>query len=253
MMYPRERTMTETAHQRLATIATHTDLGSGMAIAMKDLEIRGAGNLLGGDQSGHVALVGYDMYVSMLADAVAEMRGQPTEERAELKLEVPVDAHIPTAYIPRERLRLEAYRRLGGARTVEDVTALAAELADRYGPPPDPVRNLLVLAGVRAQANGLGLSEVVCFGGRVRLTPVDELLDSRKVRLDRLYRGALLKPAERALLVPLPKGQGPGQGRPQGAPQDLPAWLAELLSGILGAPEVPLPALAPAGPRRAAS
>jgi transcription-repair coupling factor (superfamily II helicase) len=249
MMYPRERTMTETAHQRLATIATHTDLGSGMAIAMKDLEIRGAGNLLGGDQSGHVALVGYDMYVSMLADAVAEMRGQPTEERAELKLEVPVDAHIPTAYIPRERLRLEAYRRLGGARTVEDVTALAAELADRYGPPPDPVRNLLVLAGVRAQANGLGLGEVVCFGGRVRLTPVDELLDSRKVRLDRLYRGALLKPAERALLVPLPKSQGPGQG----VPQDLPAWLAELLSGILGAPEVPLPALAPAGPRRAAS
>jgi len=242
LMYPEERTMTETAHQRLATIATHTDLGSGMAIAMKDLEIRGAGNLLGGDQSGHVALVGYDMYVSMLADAVAEMRGQPTEERAELKLEVPVDAHIPTAYIPRERLRLEAYRRLGGARTVEDVTALAAELADRYGPPPDPVRNLLVLAGVRAQANALGLAEVVCFGGRVRLTPVDELLDSRKVRLDRLYRGALLKKAERTLLVPLPK-----QG------EDLPAWLAELLSGILGAPEVPLPALAPAGPRRAAS
>ena len=243
LMYPPERSMTETAHQRLATIATHTDLGSGMAIAMKDLEIRGAGNLLGADQSGQVALVGYDMYVSMLSDAVAEMRGGKVEEPKELKLEVPVDAHIPAAYAPRERLRLEAYRRLGGARTVDEVCALAAELADRYGPPPEPVRNLLVLAGVRAQATSLGLREVVCFGGRVRLTPVDELAESREVRLSRMYRGALLKKAERTLLVPLPDS----------SKEDLPAWLAELLSGILGAPEVPVGALAPEGPHRAAS
>jgi transcription-repair coupling factor (superfamily II helicase) len=242
-MYPPERTMSENAHQRLATIATNTDLGSGMAIAMKDLEIRGAGNLLGADQSGQVALVGYDMYVSMLADAVAEMRGRGTiEVPKELKLEVPVDAHIPAAYVPRERLRLEAYRRMGGARTVDEVCALAAELADRYGPPPEPVRNLLVLAGVRAQATGLGLTEVVCFGGRARFHPVDEILESREVRLSRVYKGSILKKAERTLTVPLPD-----------AKEDLPAWLAELLSGILGAPEVPIGALASEGPRRAAS
>ena len=244
LMYPPERSITETSHQRLATIATHAELGSGMAIAMKDLEIRGAGNLLGADQSGHVALVGYDLYTQMLAEAVAEMRGRPVERRTELKLEVPVDAHIPATYVPRERLRLEAYRRLGGTRTVEEVVAFAAELADRYGPPPAAVRNLLVLAGVRAQATALGLEEVVCFGGRARVTPVDSLPDSKQVRLDRLYPGALLKQAERSLLVPLPAAHdGLAARRQPVTPEDLPAWLAELLSGILGAPDVPVQAL----------
>jgi transcription-repair coupling factor (superfamily II helicase) len=242
LMYPPERSMTETAHQRLATVATHTDLGSGLSIAMKDLEIRGAGNLLGAEQSGHVALVGYDLYVSMLAEAVARMRGRPIEEPKELKLEVPADANIPASYVPRERLRLEAYRRLGGARTVEEVVALGAEFADRYGPPPPPVRNLLVLAAVRAQAAAVGLTEVVCFGGRARLAPVTSLPESKQVRLSRLYRGALLKPQESALLVPLPKDT-----------DDLPAWLVELLWSILDAPEVPVADLVPATPGRAAS
>jgi len=243
LLYPPERSITETSHQRLATVATHQDLGSGRAIAMKDLEIRGAGNLLGADQSGHVALVGYDMYMQLLAEAVAEMRGRPLEQPKELKLEVPVDAHLPAAYVPRERLRLEAYRRLGGAKAVEEVEALAAELADRYGPPPPPVRNLLVLAGVRAQALAVGLTEVVCFGGRARLAPVDDLPESRQVRLDRLYRGAVWKAPERALLVPLPADG-----------TDLPAWLADLLTGVLDAPAAPiLPAPGRPDLRRAAS
>jgi transcription-repair coupling factor (superfamily II helicase) len=228
LLYPPERSITETSHQRLATVATHQDLGSGMAIAMKDLEIRGAGNLLGADQSGHVALVGYDMYMQLLAEAVAELRGRPIEQPKELKLEVPVDAHLPAAYVPRERLRLEAYRRLGGARVVEEVEALAAELADRYGPPPRPVLNLLQLAGVRAQATAVGLNEVVCFGGRARLAPVDDLPESKQVRLDRLYPGAVWKQLERTLVVPLP---------PEGT--NLPSWLCELLTGVLGAPPAP--------------
>jgi transcription-repair coupling factor (superfamily II helicase) len=241
LFYPPERSITETSHQRLATVATHQDLGSGMAIAMKDLEIRGAGNLLGADQSGHVALVGYDMYMQLLAEAVAELRGRPIEQPKELKLEVPVDAHLPAAYVPRERLRLEAYRRLGGARAVEEVEALAAELADRYGPPPPPVRNLLVLAGVRAQAIAAGLTEVVCFGGRARLAPVDGLPESRQVRLDRLYPGAVWKPQERTLLVPLPA-----------AAANLPTWLADLLTGVLDAPASPsLPASDHPAARRA--
>src|SRR6266508_866171 len=239
LMYPPERSITESSHQRLAAVATHQDLGSGMAIAMKDLEIRGAGNLLGADQSGHVALVGYDLYMQMLAEAVAEMRGRPIEQPKELKLEVPVDAHLPAGYIPRERLRLEAYRRLGGSTAVDAVAALAAELADRYGPPPLPVRNLLALAGVRAQATAVGLDEVVCFGGRARLAPVRDLPESKRVRLDRLYRGAVWKPAEQTLVVPLPEDAA-------GSPEEtspLPAWLSELLEGVLGAPPAPdLPA-----------
>jgi transcription-repair coupling factor (superfamily II helicase) len=242
LMYPPERSITEASHQRLAAVATHQDLGSGMAIAMKDLEIRGAGNLLGADQSGHVALVGYDLYMQMLAEAVAEMRGRPLEQPKELKLEVPIDAHLPVDYIPRERLRLEAYRRLGGATSVDAVAALGAELADRYGPPPPPVRSLLALAGVRAQATAVGLDEVVCFGGRVRLAPVRDLAESKRVRLDRLYPGAVWKAAEQTLVVPLP------------VDDFLPSWLSELLEGVLGAPEAPaLPDEARAEPRRAAS
>ena len=259
MFYPAEHALTETSHQRLTTIATHTDLGSGMAIALKDLEIRGAGNLLGTDQSGHIALVGYDLYMRMLAEEVGELRGRPVERPKELKLEVPVDAHLPAAYVPRERLRLEAYRRLGGARTVEEVEALGAELTDRYGPPPQPVRSLLALAGVRAQAGAVGLTEVVCFAGRARLAPVVKLPESKQVRLDRLYPGAIWKQAEASLLVPLPSQ---GRGRPRAVPGppeagtgvDLPAWLAELLSSILDAPPPPaLPSSDRPEARRAAS
>ena len=242
LFYPGEQSLTETSHQRLTTIATHTDLGSGMAIALKDLEIRGAGNLLGTDQSGHVALVGYDLYMRMLAEEVGELRGRPIEPPKELKLEVPVDAHLPASYVPRERLRLEAYRRLGGTRTVQEVEALGAELADRYGPPPEPVRNLLALAGVRAQAGAVGLAEVVCFAGRVRLAPVAKLAESKQVRLDRLYPGAIWKQAEDSLLVPLP-AQGPKRLMPRPsqaqADVDLPAWFSELLSSILDAPPAP--------------
>jgi len=257
MLYPAEQSLTETSHQRLATIATHTDLGSGMAIALKDLEIRGAGNLLGTDQSGHVALVGYDLYMRMLAEEVADLRGRPVERPRELKLEVPVDAHLPAAYVPRERLRLEAYRRLGGARTVEEVEALGAELADRYGTPPPPVRSLLALAGVRAQAAAAGLREVVCFAGRVRLAPVTKLAESKQVRVDRLYPGAIWKQAEESLLVPLPSQTGgpPRLGQPPVAPEvDLPAWLSELLTSILDAPAPPaLPSPDRPDLRRAAS
>jgi len=245
LSYPPERSITETSHARLSVVAAHQDLGSGRAIAMKDLEIRGAGNLLGADQSGHVALVGYDLYMQMLAEAVAEMRGRPVEQPKDLKLEVPVDAHLPATYIQRERLRLEAYRRLGGARAVDEVAALGAELADRYGPPPPPVRNLLALAGVRAQATALGLTEVVCFGGRVRLAPVPALPESKQVRLDRLYRGAVWKAAEQTLVVPLPADPGtPKLGTAGGAGAvDLPAWLSELLEGVLDAEKAPeLPA-----------
>ncbi|MGH3413270.1 MAG: transcription-repair coupling factor [Marmoricola sp.] len=206
--YPGEKPLTETAHERLATLAQHSDLGGGMAIAMKDLEIRGAGNLLGGEQSGHIADVGFDLYVRLVGDAVREFReGQagraPEEEPAEVKVELPVDAHLPHDYIPSERLRLEMYKRLGEVRELEDVDALREELDDRYGEPPAPVARLLKVAAFRTRMRAVGLAEVSVPGSFVRFAPVT-LPDSRAVRLKRLHPKALLKPKTSTMLVPRP-------------------------------------------------
>src|SRR5699024_1893992 len=141
-LYPPEKPMTETAVDRLQTIAANTDLGSGMAVAMKDLEIRGAGNLLGGEQSGHIAGVGFDLYVRMVGEAVAEFKGEGETAPVEVRIELPVDAHLPHDYVPGERLRLEAYKKLAGAETDTEIDEIVAELTDRYGEPPEPVENL---------------------------------------------------------------------------------------------------------------
>src|SRR5213079_1489798 len=133
-LYPPDKPLTETAHDRLATIAQHSDLGGGMAIAMKDLEIRGAGNLLGGEQSGHIADVGFDLYVRLVGEAVQEFKGDTGEpELNEVRVELPVDAHLPHGYITSERLRLEMYKRLAEVRSDEDVDAINEEMLDRYG------------------------------------------------------------------------------------------------------------------------
>ncbi|MGZ4651070.1 MAG: transcription-repair coupling factor, partial [Kineosporiaceae bacterium] len=142
-LYPAERPLTETAHDRLATVAQNSELGSGIAVAMKDLEIRGAGNLLGGEQSGHIAAVGFDLYVRLVGEAVADFKGTKVEELAEVKVELPVNASLPHDYVPSERLRLEAYRRLASAASEADLTEVSAELLDRYGPLPEPVESLL--------------------------------------------------------------------------------------------------------------
>ena len=163
-LYPADRPLTETAHERLSTIAANTDLGSGMAVAMKDLEIRGAGNLLGGEQSGHIADVGFDLYVRLVGEALAEYKGEADAEPAEMKVELPVDAHLPHDYVPAERLRLDAYRRLAAALTDADVDEVLAELTDRYGPPPPPVLTLLEVARFRVLARAAGLEEVIPAG-----------------------------------------------------------------------------------------
>ena len=136
-LYPPDKPLTETAFERLATLAQHSDLGGGMAIAMKDLEIRGAGNLLGGEQSGHIADVGFDLYVRLVGEAVQEFRqdGSTVEQDVEVKIELPVDAHLPHDYIQSERLRLEMYKRMAEVRSDEDVRLLREELVDRYGDP----------------------------------------------------------------------------------------------------------------------
>jgi len=204
-LYPPEKPMTETAHDRLQTIAQHTDLGAGMQVAMKDLEIRGAGNLLGGEQSGHISGVGFDLYVRLVGEAVAEFRGdgEGAAETVEMKVELPVDAHLPHDYVPGERLRLEAYRKIAGVTSQEQIDAVREELVDRYGTPPEPVQNLLEVARFRVHARRAGLTEVTLQGNHVRFGPV-ELPDSGQMRLNRLYPGSLIKPAVRSVLVPRP-------------------------------------------------
>ncbi len=231
-LYPADKPLTETAHERLATLAQHSDLGGGMAIAMKDLEIRGAGNLLGGEQSGHIADVGFDLYVRLVGEAVQEFRqdGSAVEQPVEVKIELPIDAHLPHDYIQSERLRLEMYKRLAEVRSDEDVDLLREELVDRYGTPPDPVTRLLAVASFRARARAVGLSEITVQGKYVRFHPVD-LPDSRVVRLNRLYPKSLHKAPVRTMLVPRP--QPPGFGAQPPRDEELLAWARQVIDAVV--------------------
>jgi transcription-repair coupling factor (superfamily II helicase) len=239
-LFPQDKALTETAHERLATIAQHTEIGAGMYVALKDLEIRGAGNLLGGEQSGHVAGVGFDLYVRMIGEAVSELRDAGPAERPEARVELPVNAHIPHEYVPGERLRLEAYTRIAAIDSAEDIAGVNEELTDRYGPPPEPVLGLLAVARLRAQARRAGLTDITQQGTHIRFSPV-ELPDSRQVRVQRLYPRTVLKPAVRTMLVPVPRaghGARPGATAPPGAPllrdTELLAWCGRLIEAVFG-------------------
>ncbi|HVQ86815.1 MAG TPA: transcription-repair coupling factor [Actinomycetes bacterium] len=238
-LYPAEKPLTELAHDRLATIAQHTDLGSGMAVAMKDLEIRGAGNVLGGEQSGHVEGVGFDLYVRLVGEAVAalkgELSGQVAPEPLELKVELPVDAHLPHDWIPAERVRLEAYQRLAEAHDDAALAAVRSELLDRFGVFPPPVERLFQVAGFRNLVRSLGISEVVVQGAKVRFAPV-ELADSRSMRLNRLYPGTTIKPAVRTILVPRPTTARVGGEPLRGA--ELLTWATDLVQSVLAPPQI---------------
>jgi transcription-repair coupling factor (superfamily II helicase) len=214
LFHPVDRVLTEQAYERLRTIGEHTELGSGFKIAMRDLEIRGAGNLLGADQSGHIAAVGYDLYVQLVAEAVAEARGEPRPIPPTVALDVPGDAHLPKDYVTAEDARLEAYRRLASAGSDADVEDIGAEWADRYGPLPAAALGLLALARLRTAAIRRGIREItqstVRPGGSrqpvARIAPV-RLAASAQVRLRRLVPGASYKDELGQLLVPI----GPGE------------------------------------------
>ena len=201
--YPSDRPLSETAHERLQTIAQNADLGAGLAVAQRDLEIRGAGNLLGGAQSGHIEGVGFDLYVRMVADAVAAFKGQRKEEKKDLRLDVTVDAHIPESYISAERLRLEVYGKIAAVENSEQEKDLRDEITDRYGPIPPQVDLLFEIARLRALLRQIGIDEVATQGKYLRIHPI-ELKESQALRLKRLYPGCVVKAAVRQLLVPLP-------------------------------------------------
>jgi len=208
LFHPADRALTEEAYERLRTIGESTELGSGFKIAMRDLEIRGAGNLLGEAQSGHIAAVGYDLYCQMVTEAVGEMKGEPIKEPSEIKIDVPTHAFLPTDYVPKEALRLEAYRRLATVETMQQVDDIRAEWLDRYGPIPDPAEMLLQVGRVRAECHRLGATEVVVTRSDARMSPITMKV-SDTMRLSRLAKDAIYKDTLQQLIVPVPRTREP--------------------------------------------
>jgi transcription-repair coupling factor (superfamily II helicase) len=178
LFYPSSAALTEEAGQRLATLSDYTELGSGFKIAMRDLEIRGAGNLLGDDQSGHVAAIGFEMYVGMLDEAVAALGGTSADEAPDpVRVDVPVDAFVPGDYVPYEAAKIEIHRRVSGAREIADLIMLREELEDRFGPVPEPLDNLIKLQDARIKLGRAGAKDVGFRQGRLAVSPIE--LDSR--------------------------------------------------------------------------
>jgi transcription-repair coupling factor (superfamily II helicase) len=234
LLYDEAKPLSETANDRLSTIAANNELGSGMQVALKDLEIRGAGNLLGGEQAGHIAGVGFDLYLRMIGEAVSTFRGDVAEGQTELRLELPVDAHIPEDYVDSERLRLEAYQKLSVASaptaSADQIELVVEEFTDRYGEPPAAVATLVEVARLRQRAQKSGLSELVAMGSNLRAAPV-ELPDSLQARMRRMYPQGKFMKQTNALVVPMPRVDGEPL-----ADHDLIAWVRQFLDAM-----VPLP------------
>ncbi|MDH3605678.1 MAG: transcription-repair coupling factor [Acidimicrobiia bacterium] len=194
LFHPPEERLTDVAYRRLEAVGEHTDLGSGFELAMRDLEIRGAGSMLGEVQSGHIAAVGFDLYTELVAEAVHELRGtRPTEEGPkEVRIDLDITAHLPDGYVPDQAARLEAYRRLAAATTQAEVEDVADEWRDRYGPLPAEAGVLIDVARLRVEAQRAGLEDLVKMRREVKLAPVT-LSGSQEVRLKRLARGAVIR------------------------------------------------------------
>jgi transcription-repair coupling factor (superfamily II helicase) len=229
-LYPADLPLTQTAHDRLSTIAQHSELGGGMAVAMKDLEIRGAGNLLGGEQSGHIAGVGFDLYVRMVGEAVAEFRGEVSQEAVPVRVELPIDANIPHEYLSQERLRLQVYKQIAAIANQDQADATKTEILDRFGPLPAELERLLDVAQLRMLAAEKGLQEIQLSGRSIRIGPVD-LPESAALKLARLYPGSLVKTATSTILVPAPM-----TARVGGSPVrngELIEWVRNLINEII--------------------
>ena len=235
-LYPPDQPLTEVALDRLKTIATNTDLGSGMRVALKDLEIRGAGNLLGGEQSGHIADVGFDLYMRMVGEAVNDYKTgiiYKEEEAHECKVELPINAHLAESYVPGERLRLDLYRRLADVAKPTDVQSIREELLDRFGELPEEANALLAVAQLRALAKSHGIREVVATGKFLRLAPLT-LPESRQLRLARLYPGSIYKGPTRTALITLPKNPAWNPSKPVAEIVDtsLLTWVTEVVDQL---------------------
>ncbi len=235
LLYPSEELLTTEAATRLTTLSDHTELGAGFRIAMADLEIRGAGNLLGDEQSGHVAAVGFEMYAQMLEEAVAELRGEHVAALTTVRLDVPVTAYVPPGYIAYEATKVDAHRRIARAATLGELGDVRAELADRFGAPPGPVENLLALQALRIKAGELGLRAVTLRGARLQLDGLE--LDSGGAARLRAALPRAVYLAQRAVLTV----HGDGDGAAPAADDELNErsqalmWVEQVLDAILDA------------------
>ena len=222
LLHPAGAEMTELAHERLSVIAERSRLGSGLAIAMRDLELRGAGNVIGADQSGHVAAVGLETYAELLREEVAELSGEPIALEPEVTLDLPVDANLPHDYVTDDDVRLDLYRRIAAVRDARGVGDVERELTDRFGPPPPATVRLLALAALKAALLRAGITEVQVTGrGRLRLAPVEPSAEVL-ARLEQDLPGTTWRPDDRVLVVPLPHRR----------PDDLVAWVGGVVRAL---------------------
>ena len=238
-LYPQDKPLSEVSLDRLKTIATNTDLGSGMRVALKDLEIRGAGNLLGGEQSGHIADVGFDLYMRMVGEAVQDYKSgivEGEEINHECKIELPINAHLSEEYVPGERLRLDLYRRLADVRNSEDVQAIREEMVDRFGELPEEALALLDVAELRAFAKSHGVREVVVAGKYVRISPL-VLPESKQLKLNRLFPSSLYKSQSSTVMVTIPRAAAwspPASGAKDLGDTSLLAFARQALTELTG-------------------
>ena len=233
-LYDPSKPMTEQSHDRLATIAQNTALGSGFDVAMKDLELRGTGNLLGDEQSGHIEGVGFDLYVRMVSEAVEKYK-EPEEnvEPVAVSIDLPIEASIPIEYIDSDKLRLEAYRKLASARNEADLKDLEEELTDRYGKSPVEFETLFDVARLKFKARKLGISEILAQSNRVRIGRIDPP-ESIQMRMGRIYKGTQYRPVTHQLIVPTPFTGSLGQG-PMSSDQVV-LWTNQLLDDLAWTP-----------------
>jgi transcription-repair coupling factor (superfamily II helicase) len=197
LLVPQDTELSEVARKRLAALREFSDLGAGFKIAALDLELRGAGNLLGGEQHGHISAVGFDMYLRLLEETVQELKGEPTPLQVHSALNLGLDIRIPPEYIADEHQRLRAYKHIADARDPEQAEKVGAELADRYGPAPEAVGTLIQFALLKAQAEGLGIEAVDRRGGalQIKFHPGSKIEPARLMALVASGEGAQFTPA----------------------------------------------------------
>ena len=228
-LYDPTKPMTQQSHDRLATIAQNTALGSGFDVAMKDLELRGTGNLLGDEQSGHIEGVGFDLYVRMVSEAVEQYKEPERAESVAVTIDLPIEASIPVGYIDSDKLRLEAYRKLAGARTEADLDELRDELTDRYGKPPVDFEALFDVARLRFKARKLGITEIIGQGRNIRVSKFAPR-ESVQMRMARIYKGIQYRPVTQTYVIPTPFAGSLGSG-PMSS-DEIVGWTNQLLDDL---------------------
>ena len=242
-LYPADKPLSELALDRLTTIAKNTELGAGMQVALKDLEIRGAGNLLGGEQSGHIADVGFDLYMRMVGDAVNEYkRGfiEGAEESLECKVELPITAHLSPDYVPADRLRLDLYRRLADSKDDEQIDAIRDELVDRFGPLPKAAERLIRVAKLRTFVKSRGITDFAVQGKYVKVAPLAPT-ESLEMKIQRLYPGSIVKSVTKVVMIARPQSaaweSGAGERDEEIVDTSLLDWAIELAETLLERPQ----------------